>query len=105
MSWISLEDTVAGYLFALENEAVTGPVNLVGPKAATNYQFTKALGRAMSRPTIIPLPAFVVRTIFGEMGEELLLAGQRVEPKALQDAGFEFQHPTLAKAFEAALAG
>jgi uncharacterized protein (TIGR01777 family) len=105
MSWISLEDTVQGFVFALENDALEGPVNLVGPKAATNYEFTKALGRAMSRPTIIPLPAFVVRLVFGEMGEELLLAGQRVEPRALLDAGFEFRHPTLAEALESALQG
>lgn len=105
MSWISLDDTVAGYLYALGDESLHGPVNLVGPRAVPNREFTKALGRAMGRPTIFPVPAFMVRLLFGEMGEELLLAGQRVEPRALQEAGFEFQHPTLEAALEAALAG
>lgn len=104
MSWISLEDTVAGFLFALDHESVTGAVNLVGPAPVTNRQFTKALGRALGRPTIFPLPAFVARLVFGEMGEEILLAGQRVVPQRLLDEGFEFQHATLDEALEAALA-
>lgn len=105
MPWISLEDTVAGYIFALETEALAGPVNLVGPRSATNYEFTKALGRALGRPTILPLPAFMVKLVFGEMGEALLLAGQNVKPAKLEEAGFEFRHPTLEKALEAGLAG
>jgi NAD dependent epimerase/dehydratase family enzyme len=74
---------------------LSGPVNLVSPQPVTNAEFTKALGRALNRPTLFAVPAFAARLAFGEMADELLLASARVEPSRLKAAGFEFKHPTL----------
>jgi uncharacterized protein len=102
-SWVSLDDVVAGYRRALDSE-LDGPVNLASPNPATSAQFTKALGRAIGRPTIFPLPALAVKTLFGERGEAVLLEGQRVLPHRLLNAGFEFEHAELDSALERALA-
>jgi len=88
-SWVSLPDTVAAYRFALES-GVEGAVNLTSPNPTTNAQFVKALGRALGRPTVFPLPGFAVKTAFGAMGEAVLLEGQRRLPARLLDAGFAF---------------
>ncbi len=101
-SWVGLDDVVAAYRFGLEND-VSGAFNLVSPNPATNAQFVKALGRALRRPTVLPLPAFAVRTAFGEMGQEALLDGQRVLPARLLDAGFTFSYPDLDSALARAL--
>lgn len=95
MSWITLDDVVRVILFALENENLDGPVNATAPEAVTNATFTKALGRALGRPTIFPMPAFVARTIFGEMADEVLLASARVRPERLSQEGFEFKHASV----------
>lgn len=95
MSWITLEDEIRGIEFLLENSSIKGPVNLCSPNAVTNIEFTQTLGNVLKRPTIFPLPAFVVRLIFGEMGQKLLLEGCRVNPKKLTEAGFEFHYPIL----------
>ena len=100
MSWISLADEVAAIRFLIENNSVSGAVNLTAPNPETNREFTKTLGRALKRPTVLPMPAFAVRMLFGEMGVELLLGSTRVLPKKLTDAGYEFQHPHLASALE-----
>jgi uncharacterized protein len=102
-SWVALDDVVGAYRFALESE-LAGAVNLVSPNPATNAQLVKALGRALHRPTIFPLPAVAVRTVFGDMGQELLLDGQRVLPARLLDAGFTFSYPDFDAALERALA-
>ena len=102
-SWVELDDVVSAYRFALDSD-LAGPVNLVSPNPATNEQLVKALGRALHRPTVFPLPAFAVRTVFGDMGQVLLLDGQRVLPARLLDAGFTFAYPDLDSAFERALA-
>ena len=102
-SWVALDDLVAGYSFVLES-SLSGPVNLCAPNPVTNEQFVKALGRAVRRPTIIPTPALAIRTLYGEMGESVLLEGQRVLPARLLDAGFEFAAPTIDAALERALA-
>jgi uncharacterized protein (TIGR01777 family) len=94
-SWITIDDAVAAIRHALENDAVSGPVNLVSPQPVTNAEFTKALGRALDRPTLFAVPAFAARLAFGEMADELLLASARVEPARLKATGFEFKHPTL----------
>ena len=94
-SWITIVDAVAAILHALENEGVSGPVNLVSPQPVTNGEFTKALGRALGRPTLFAVPAFAARLAFGEMADELLLASARVEPTRLKATGFEFKYPTL----------
>jgi uncharacterized protein (TIGR01777 family) len=95
LSWITLEDAVAAIEFVLKTEQLNGPVNVVTPDAVTNYEFTKTLGRVLGRPTIFPMPAFVARLAFGEMADEMLLSGIRVEPRALVSAGFTFAYPQL----------
>jgi len=94
-SWIALDDLVSSIQFALENEGLAGPVNAVAPGAVTNREFTKTLGRVLGRPTIFPMPAFAAKLAFGEMADEMLLGGVRVEPQALTAAGFDFVHPQL----------
>ena len=93
-SWIAIDDLTAGYAFVLEGD-LEGAVNLTSPNPVTNAQFTRALGQALGRPTVFPLPAFAARAAFGEMGEEMLLGGQRVLPARLLDAGFEFGRAEL----------
>lgn len=104
ISWIALSDLVAAVRFLLTTPQASGPVNAVAPHPVTNAEFTKALGRALGRPTLLPLPAFAVRLAFGEMGEALLLGGARVLPARLQAAGFRFRHAELEGALHAALA-
>lgn len=95
MSWITIDDAVGAIEFALENEHLRGPVNVVAPEPATNYEFTKALGGVLSRPTIFPVPAFAARLVFGEMADATLLTSQRVEPQRLKEASFVFKYPEL----------
>ena len=95
MSWIALDDAVRVLEHALAQGSLRGPVNAVSPHPVTNAQFTRALGRALRRPTIFPMPAAVARLAFGEMANELLLASQRVQPRALEQSGFTFEHPEL----------
>jgi uncharacterized protein (TIGR01777 family) len=103
-SWVSLDDAVAAYLFLLE-QPLEGPVNVTAPGSVTNAEFVKALGRALHRPTIFPLPSFVARAAFGQMGEEMLLEGQRVAPTRLEGAGFTFGQPDIDSGLTHALAG
>ena len=98
MSWISLDDLVGAYHFALTNEALSGPVNAVAPNAVRNFEFTKTLGRVLRRPTLFPLPGFAARLAFGEMADDLLLGGQHVRPVVLENAGFTFAHAELESA-------
>ncbi|MAR89624.1 MAG: TIGR01777 family oxidoreductase [Pseudomonadota bacterium] len=100
MSWISLRDEVEGIRFLLEHPGVSGPVNLVAPNPVSNRAFTKTLGKVLHRPTLIPLPAAVVKLVFGEMGEHLLLTSTRVQPRVLEQAGYRFLDPTLRGALE-----
>jgi len=100
MSWISLIDEVKAIRFLLENERIHGAVNLVSPNPITNHEFTKTLGKALHRPTIVPMPGFAARLLFGEMADALLLGSTRVIPKKLVDAGYEFCHPDLDSALK-----
>lgn len=104
MSWISLTDTLRALHFALATDTLNGVVNVVGPDPATNAEFSRELGHVLSRPVLAAVPAFAVRLMFGEMADEVLLAGQRVLPRALMEAGFGFAHPTLEQALRAELA-
>jgi hypothetical protein len=104
MSWIALDDVVGALKFALTNEGLSGPVNFVAPNPVTNAEFTNTLGKVLSRPTLFPIPAFGVRLLFGEMGEALLLAGQRVAPKRLMTEGYQFQYSQLDEALRHVLA-
>jgi uncharacterized protein (TIGR01777 family) len=103
ISWISIDDLVAAIEFALAHDELSGAVNAVGPAPATNAEFTKTLAGVLHRPAIAPVPAFVVRAMFGEMGQELLLSSTRVLPRRLEQAGFEFQHTTLQAALQTVL--
>eukprot|EP01041_Mallomonas_annulata_P001003 gene1003-1971_t len=91
-SWVSLQDLTRALIFLLETPSISGPVNICAPDSntATNEQFTQAFGRAINRPTIVPLPEFVAKPLFGQFGEELLLGGQKSVPKKLLGARFQF---------------
>ena len=102
-SWVTLEDAVRIVEFSIRREELRGPVNAVAPGACTNAEFTRALGDALRRPVFVPLPAILVRLLFGEMGESLLLSSARVAPRALVDAGFEFEHGALGPALDSVL--
>lgn len=100
MSWITLDDLIRIIHFALENKNLSGAVNAVAPNPVKNKEFTDTFGKVLHRPTIIPVPAFGIKLLFGEMGETLLLEGARVLPKRLEDAGFEFKFPKLEDALK-----
>jgi uncharacterized protein len=102
-SWVSRPDVVAAYGFALEND-ISGAVNATSPNPVTSKQFAKALGRAIKRPAVLPVPGFAVKLLFGHKGEEVLLFGQRALPARLLDAGFEFSEPTIDAGMTRALA-
>lgn len=103
MSWIALEDLIRVIHFALENENVSGAVNAVAPNPVTNEEFTNTLGKVIHRPTILPIPAFGIKLLFGEMGETLLLEGARILPEKLEKLGFEFKFPRLEEALKSIL--
>jgi uncharacterized protein len=103
MSWIALDDVVGAIKFALTNDALQGPVNFVAPNPVRNAEFTKTLGRVLSRPTLFPIPAFGVRLAFGEVADALLLSSQRVEPKSLTEANYQFQYSQLDEALRHAV--
>lgn len=100
MSWIDVEDMVGGIHHILKSDLLQGPVNMVAPKPVKNVEFTKTLGSALSRPTILPMPAFAVKLAFGEMGETVLLGSQRVEPTQLVMSGYPFRFTDLRASLE-----
>jgi uncharacterized protein (TIGR01777 family) len=97
MPWIHLSDFTAFVATALGDERYEGPINAVAPQEATSRTFSAALGRALHRPAVLPVPAFALRAIFGEAAT-VLLGSQRVEPRALRDRGFAFAFPDLDRA-------
>lgn len=97
-AWITTRDLVRIIERALTDDGLSGVVNAVGPNPADNRTFTKALGSALGRPTLFPLPAFVARAALGRMAEPLLLSSTRVVPKRLLEAGFAFEDPDLVAA-------
>ncbi|MFT7617610.1 MAG: hypothetical protein ACI97A_001249 [Planctomycetota bacterium] len=103
MAWITLRDAVRAFALALQDESLSGPVNVVAPQAITNLEFTKAMGRALKRPTIFPLPGFMAKLVIGEMADELLLSSMRVTPKKLEESGFQFADSTIDSALESLL--
>jgi uncharacterized protein (TIGR01777 family) len=96
-SWIHYHDVVSAIRFLMENEAASGPFNLTAPNPVTNAQFAKAIGRTMKRPALLPVPGFVLKLLFGEMAS-VLLEGQQVVPRSLQELGFAFKYPTADEA-------
>ncbi|MEM7376484.1 MAG: TIGR01777 family oxidoreductase [Pseudomonadota bacterium] len=95
MPWIHIDDIVALIVYLLSDERASGPINAVAPTPVTNRDFTKALGAVLKRPTVFPMPGPVVKALFGEMGDELLLHGRRVLPASATALGFRFRFGTL----------
>lgn len=100
--WIHRADIVGIYQWLVENQQASGPYNASAPNPVTNAEFTRALGRALKRPTLLPMPEPLLRLLFGEMSE-LLLVSNRMLPKRLLDEGFEFRYPELKQALRAIL--
>jgi uncharacterized protein (TIGR01777 family) len=103
MSWIDLQDMVGAIHHILKNDLIQGAVNLVAPKPVRNADFARTLASVLSRPAIFPMPAFMVKTIFGEMGEALLLGSQKVEPGKLISSGYPFRYRELRASLEGML--
>jgi uncharacterized protein (TIGR01777 family) len=104
MSWIALEDHLGATEHAIATDGLHGPVNLVAPNPVTNAEFAATLGRVLDRPAIVPVPAFALELLYGEMARATILAGQRVLPRKLLRSGFHFAHPTLEEALHYELA-
>lgn len=99
LPWIHLQDLLNLITFAAENQGMAGAMNASAPNPITNQQFTKALGRALHRPTVMPVPKFALKAVLGEVAE-FILASQRVVPEAPERAGFHFRHPEIGAALE-----
>jgi uncharacterized protein len=102
-SWIAIDDVVGAIYYSLLKESLSGPVNFTAPVPVTNSEFIKTLGEVLGRPTLIPVPAFVLRGLFGEMADETMLASTRAEPRKLLSSGYEFRYTELKSALEYAL--
>jgi uncharacterized protein len=95
--WVHLDDVVGALLYAVDNAAASGPINVTGPNPATNAQLSTALGRVLHRPAVLPVPGFAVKLLYGEMAE-IVTTGQRARPAKLQQLGYRFAHPELEEA-------
>ena len=98
MSWIHLDDLVGIILHCIKQDSITGPINGTSPNPSTNNNFTKALGKALKRPTFMPMPKIVIKMLMGQMGVELLLSGKKILPIKALEYGYQFQYPTLDRA-------
>ena len=99
--WVHLDDVVGAIVFCLDTEGASGPVNVTAPEPVTNKQFSKSLGRVLSRPAIAPVPALVVKTLYSEMAT-IVTTGQRAVPRRLTELGYEFRRPDLEDALRSA---
>jgi uncharacterized protein (TIGR01777 family) len=100
MSWIHIDDEVGIVIWALEHEEVSGVVNATAPNPVTNRELSKALGRALNRPAVVPVPGFSVDLMFGSEFGAVLRDGQRVIPRRAVDLGYEFRYPELGQALD-----
>ncbi len=106
MSWIALDDLTAALVYLLDNESISGPVNFTAPGAVRNEDFTRALGGALNRPALIPVPTLALNILYGrDMPRETLLASARVAPLRLEQEGYRFRYPELGPALEHVLEG
>ena len=103
VSWVSIVDAVRAIEFAIEHETLQSPVNVVSPHPVRNKEFAHAVGHALHRPEVVPVPKRMLKFMFGEMADETVLASTKVLPKKLQTEDFQFQHPDLNTALEAIL--
>jgi uncharacterized protein len=101
MPWIHLDDVVGIYLAAIDDARWTGPVNATAPEPVTNKEFSRALGRALHRPAIAPIPGFAIRTLYGDMAE-IVTEGQRAVPKRTLELGYQFRFTDLDDALKKA---
>ena len=104
-SWIALDDLCSAIVFLLEDQVARGDFLGVSPQPVTNRDFTKALAAALHRIAVLPVPAFALRLLFGEMAEAVLLGSQRAVPRRLLEAGFQFAHPEIGAALRSILSG
>jgi hypothetical protein len=95
MSWIHIKDMIGILQFCLSDLSLKGPINATSPNAVTNKDFSRILASVLKRPAVIPLPEMMVKVLFGEMGTELLMQGQRIYPRRILKAGFEYQYSDL----------
>jgi uncharacterized protein len=102
-SWIHLDDWVEMVVWAMSNPAVSGPINAGAPSPVRNVDFSRALGRALHRPSWLPVPAFALRILVGEMADPALISGHRVVPKRPLELGFRFKYPEIEGAMRAAV--
>ena len=100
LSWVDSEDVVNAYRFLLSHPNLTGPVNITSPNPCLQKDFAKAFAHSLHRPLLLKTPAFMIRLIFGEMGDCLINRGQKVLPKLLLESGFKFQFPTIKEALD-----
>ncbi len=100
LSWIHLDDVKQAVTFFIDNQQCHGVYNLVSPKAVTNTDFAKMVGKCLNKPTFFPTPSVLIKLVFGQMGEELLLKGANVLPMRLNDAGFKFQFSGMEEALD-----
>ena len=99
-TWVHVDDVVGAVLFLLEHPVITGSVNICAPGCVNQATFAATLAKAMHRPCVLKTPAWVLKLVFGQMAEELLLRGQHVYPQKLLDAGYQFTYPELTPALE-----
>lgn len=98
MSWIHIDDLIGIILYCIEHNDISGPINGTSPNPVTNTTFSKVLGQVLNRPAVLPMPAFVIKFLMGQMGEELLISGKKVIPAKILNHGYSFKYPQLAKA-------
>ena len=103
MPWIHKDDWVRMVSWMITAEGARGPVNATSPSPVTNAEFSKALGRALNRPSVLPAPAFALRIALGEMADALLLSGQRALPVRATDLGFSFRYSNIDEALASVL--
>jgi uncharacterized protein (TIGR01777 family) len=95
MSWIAMDDLLQVFHRVLTHDTMWGPINAVAPHPVRNLEFTRILAGVLKRPAVLPVPAVVMRLVFGRMADEALLASVRAEPRRLREAGFIHQFPDL----------
>jgi uncharacterized protein (TIGR01777 family) len=103
MSWVSLDDAVGVVLHALSNADCAGAMNVVAPEAVTNVEFTASLARVVGRPALLPVPAWMLQLIFGQMAVDTVLASTRARPERLRATGYAFRHASLEVALRSEL--
>lgn len=105
MSWVSIDEIPGIILHLLNNPKISGPVNIVAPRAVSNIEFTQALSKILNRPAVLPVPELVVKFLLGEMGQSLILNGANIVPGKLLKSGYQFKYPDIDSALRQCLSG